>query len=209
LMKPVSQVVLREVLTRILRASAAPAADGDAAEATPGRALITRHSLHEERRALRILLAEDNEVNQRLAVTMLSKRGHAVRVAGDGLEAVDLVSREAFDLVLMDVHMPRMGGLEAAATIRAREKTTGGHVPIVALTALAMKGDREKCLEAGMDAYVSKPLRAAELFGTLETLLSSREGDVMTQESAGTPDAAAIDEARLMENVDEDVETLH
>jgi CheY-like chemotaxis protein len=118
-------------------------------------------------RPLHILLAEDNLFNQKLAISLLQKHGHAVVLAGNGREALAALEREPFDLVLMDVQMPEMGGLEAAAAVRRREQETGGHVPIIAMTAYAMKGDRERCLEAGMDDYVSKPVRAQELFDTI------------------------------------------
>jgi two-component system sensor histidine kinase/response regulator len=123
-------------------------------------------------RPVRILLAEDNAVNQLLAVRLLEKRGHTVVVAATGRETVNAFERERFDVVLMDIQMPDMDGLEAAAAIRAHERERGGHVPIVALTAHAMKSDRDRCLEAGMDAYLSKPLRPAELFETIAQLLS-------------------------------------
>ena len=112
---------------------------------------------------LRILLAEDSFVNQRLAVGLLSRQGHDVTVANNGLEAVELFEPSDFDLVLMDVQMPEMDGFAATRAIRKREQQTGGRIPIIALTAHAMKGDRERCLEAGMDAYVSKPVRVHEL----------------------------------------------
>ncbi|MCU0958620.1 MAG: response regulator [Pirellulaceae bacterium] len=115
---------------------------------------------------LRILLAEDSLMNQRLALGLLGA-DHDVTVAGDGHEALKLVEQESFDLVLMDVQMPLMDGLEATRAIRARERTTGRHVPIVAMTAHAMKGDRERCLAAGMDHYISKPIRAARLMETI------------------------------------------
>jgi PAS domain S-box-containing protein len=114
-------------------------------------------------RPLRILLAEDNVINQRLAVCLLEKQGHSVVVAGNGREALDALEVGTFDLVLMDVQMPEMGGFEATAHIREREKRTGGHIPIVALTAHAMKGDRERCLAAGMDGYLSKPVQGGDL----------------------------------------------
>ncbi|MDE3153756.1 MAG: response regulator [Acidobacteriota bacterium] len=117
---------------------------------------------------LQILLAEDNPVNQTLAVHLLEGEGHHVAVAGNGRQAVDLVAARSFDLVLMDLQMPEMSGLEATAAIRARERETGGHVPIVALTAHAMKGDRERCLAAGMDEYLSKPIMPEQLMATIQ-----------------------------------------
>ena len=117
---------------------------------------------------LRILLAEDNSVNQRVATRMLEKWGHRVVVAGNGSEAMQALERESFDLVLMDVQMPEMGGFEATAAIREKEKVTGRHLPIVAMTAHAMKGDAQRCLEAGMDAYISKPVVGADLFDIVE-----------------------------------------
>ena len=119
-------------------------------------------------RPLRILLAEDNPVNRQLAIALLNRRGHIVTVAENGQEAVDHVERERFDLVLMDVQMPVMGGFEATRIIRERERASGGHIPIVALTARAMNGDRELCLAAGMDEYLAKPLRAADLYATVD-----------------------------------------
>ncbi len=112
---------------------------------------------------LRILLAEDNAVDERLAVRILEKRGHTVLVAHDGREALAISQRERLDVVLMDVQMPEMDGFQATAAIRACEKTTGVHLPIVALTAHALKGDSERCIASGMDAHLSKPIRAQDL----------------------------------------------
>ena len=117
---------------------------------------------------LRVLLAEDSLVNQRLAVALLEGRGHTVTVVNNGREAVEKSHAERFDLILMDVQMPEMDGLTATASIRAREKATGLHVPIIAMTAHALKGDREKCLAAGMDDYITKPIHSAELFETID-----------------------------------------
>jgi two-component system, sensor histidine kinase and response regulator len=114
-------------------------------------------------RTLRILLAEDSPVNQRVAIALLEKWGHRVSVASNGRQAIAMFAKQDFDLVLMDVQMPEMDGLEATRAIRTYEKHSGRHVPIVALTAHAMKGDRERCLDAGMDAYVTKPIRSKEL----------------------------------------------
>ena len=120
---------------------------------------------------LRILVAEDNAINQRLVRKLLEKRGHTVSVAGDGREALALYDREPFDVVLMDVQMPGMDGLEATAAIRAKEARTGRRVPIIALTAHAMKGDEERCLRAGMDGYVAKPVKAETLLAAIEAAL--------------------------------------
>jgi len=117
----------------------------------------------------RILLVEDNIINQRVAMAMLTKRGHQVTLAEDGSEAVARLERETFDLVLMDLQMPGMSGLDATAAIRQREKTTGGHVRIIAMTARAMASDREQCLAAGMDGYLSKPIDRTLLFEAVET----------------------------------------
>jgi PAS domain S-box-containing protein len=121
-------------------------------------------------RRLRILVAEDKPVNQKLAAQLLSRRGHRVTIANDGREAVALWEKQHFDLILMDVQMPEMGGMEATAIIRDKERPTGRRIPIAAMTAHAMEGDRERCLEAGMDAYVSKPIRAEELYAVLDQL---------------------------------------
>jgi PAS domain S-box-containing protein len=133
-------------------------------------ALVTRHSLREMQRPMRVLLAEDNRINQLLAVKMLEKRGHSLVVAGNGREAIMAFEREQFDVILMDIQMPEMDGLEAAAAIRQQERGTGRHVPIVALTAHAMREDRERCLDVGMDAYLAKPFSPSELFETIEKL---------------------------------------
>src|SRR5262249_15178665 len=119
-------------------------------------------------RHLHILLAEDNLINQKLALRLLEKQGHTVVVVADGHEALAALECTRFDVVLMDVQMPGMDGLEATASIRRAEQVTGRHLPILAMTAYAMKGDRERCLAAGMDGYLSKPIRAQELFEMLE-----------------------------------------
>src|SRR5262249_39104117 len=150
-------------------------------------ALITRHSLAESRRSLHILLAEDNSVNQVLASSMLRKHGHRVDIANHGIDALEMLARERFDLVLMDVHIPRLGGREASRRSRELEAGSGHHVPIIALTAQAMKGDREKCLEAGMDGYVSKPLRVAELFAAIQLVMATRTPHAAAPAAAEEP----------------------
>ncbi len=115
-------------------------------------------------RALRILLAEDNPVNQRVALYILHKAGHFVVAVENGKEALAALERDAFDLVLMDVQMPEMDGLAATQAIRQEETQTGRHLPIIAMTSHAMKADRQRCLDAGMDDYVAKPIQKADLF---------------------------------------------
>lgn len=137
-----------------------------------------------ERLRFNILLAEDNLVNRKLMVKVLEKRGYATRVAANGREVIALMAREDFDLILMDIQMPHMDGLEATRIIREQEKETGNHIPIVALTAHAMRGDREKCLQAGMDAYISKPVKTKELYRTIEELYASAgKGDRRSMET--------------------------
>ncbi len=161
LMKPIRQSELREAVARVLGAR----------EHKGVIPLITRYSLKDAREpgtSLRILLAEDNAVNQRLAVRLLEKRGHSVKLVSTGREALQTLENELFDLVLMDLQMPEMDGFEATAALRKREERTGTHQWVIALTAHAMKGDRERCLEGGMDGYLAKPIRPHELDTILE-----------------------------------------
>jgi CheY-like chemotaxis protein len=189
LLKPVKQSELLEAILTGLHAVAEEARRAPARPPAPPGPVPAR--------PLRILLAEDNLINQKLAVTLLRKQGHTVVVARDGREALALLGYRPsatgyrpeehdsvsgpipdsrppmaeFDVVLMDVQMPDMDGFQATAHIRAREQATGRHVPIIAMTAYAMKGDRERCLEAGMDAYVAKPIQPAELLQRLADLV--------------------------------------
>jgi two-component system, sensor histidine kinase and response regulator len=162
LLKPIQQSELRAAILAALSGSG-KRQDGDS--------LVTRHSLREARetqRPLRILLAEDNRVNQILAKRLLERRGHTVCVANNGLEALAQLETSRFDVVLMDVQMPEMDGFEATRVIREKEQIDGKHQTVIALTAHAMKGDQELCLAAGMDGYLSKPLQSAELFAAIE-----------------------------------------
>lgn len=152
---------------------------------------------------LKILVAEDNAVNQKLIVTILEKRGHSVAVANNGREAVDAYESEHFDLVLMDVQMPRMDGIEAAMAIREIEKKCKTHIPIIAMTAHAMKGDRERCLEAGMDGYVAKPIQIEELNRILENVSEEKsQKPASKQRSCKIP---CIDMNELLSRVDGDM----
>jgi CheY-like chemotaxis protein len=130
--------------------------------------LVTDRAVQKQKRQLRILLAEDNAINQKIACHVLEKQGHHVTVAADGRQALSALDQAHFDVVLMDVQMPEMDGFETTGAIRARERGTGVHLPIIAMTAHAMQGDRERCIAAGMDSYISKPLAIKELIELLE-----------------------------------------
>jgi len=163
-------------------------------------------------RRLRVLVAEDNAVNQQVAVGMLERAGHVATVAENGREVLALLEKETFDVVLMDVQMPEMDGLEATAAIREHERASGGHLPIVALTAHAMKGDAERCLAAGMDAYLAKPLQPRELASVIASALGSASPGLAApgEGASGPPDATAgvVDLPRLLERVGGDRKAL-
>ncbi|HWP85557.1 MAG TPA: response regulator, partial [Terriglobia bacterium] len=162
LIKPIRRGELLEAILSVL---------GGEARRTKKIRISSSRPANERRRGVRILLVEDNPVNQTVALRLLEKQGHRVVVAGNGKEAVQAYTKagpEGFDLILMDVQMPEMDGFEATAAIRSQERGSGRHIPIVAMTAHAMKGDRERCLAAGMDAYISKPIRAADLVNLVE-----------------------------------------
>ena len=180
LFKPINP---SELLAAILKAIA-----GSLERYTPLAALPATGKVLAGRR-LRILVAEDNAINSLVAVRLLEKAGHSVVVAVNGQEALNTLERSSFDLVLMDVHMPIMGGFQAVARIREGEKVSGKHLPIVALTANAMKGDLENCLEAGMDGYVGKPIQEKELFAAIAAAVSSTGG---TERANGSPPAEGL-----------------
>jgi CheY-like chemotaxis protein len=198
LTKPIRQSTLLDAIMTTLGASASVE---DRAAAPSGAAAGAGQ------RKLRLLLAEDNVVNQRLAISLLKKRGHQVVVVGNGREALDaLDDGPPFDAVLMDVQMPEMDGFAATAAIRAREVDTGAHTPIIAMTAHALKGDRERCLAAGMDGYVTKPLRPQELFEVLEDLpVASVVGAASAESTAGP---AVFDRDAALDRMDGDVDLL-
>jgi len=161
-------------------------------------------------RPLNILLSEDNPVNQKLAIRLLEKAGHRVTLAGTGREALaawENAGVPGFDLVLMDIQMPKMDGMEATAAIREREKNSGRHVPILAMTAHAMRGDKERCLASGMDGYISKPIQPAGLFAEIERCLTSSEGSKTVTSNTQEP-GEQIDRVSLLERVDGDQELL-
>ncbi|MGQ0626478.1 MAG: response regulator [Phycisphaerales bacterium] len=178
---------------------------------------------------LHVLLADDNDVNQDAGRRILERRGHSVVVVGNGLEALAALKNAAFDVVLMDMQMPEMDGLDATRAIRDAEKGTTRHIPIVAMTANAMAGDRERCINAGMDGYVSKPVNRQELFDTIERLCGGKAAALapaaaVAPAPAPVPPLASgpakpgfepapagatlIDKAELMDNLADDEELL-
>ena len=206
LLKPITPTELRDAIQLTLARE----------NETPSEAnLVTRHSLREAWGSLHVLLAEDNKVNQRLAVHILERLGHKVQVAKNGREALELLEKSSFDLVLMDVQMPEMGGVEATQCIRAMEAERGGHVPIVAMTAHAMAGDRERFLAAGMDEYVSKPIsqeRLREVVRSIGRPPQPRPAPSLAPSQGGVPAAPSkplpFDREALMARVESDVELL-
>jgi PAS domain S-box-containing protein len=197
-MKPFKQSELLDAILTALNPPAGGAHRRAPSDGLPARAVG---------RSLRILLAEDNEVNQKLAMRLLEKQGHAVAVAANGREALAALTTGPFDVVLMDVQMPEMDGFEATALIRRAEEGTGQHVPIVAMTAHAMKGDRERCLAAGMDAYISKPIQPGELIGAIDSLIAPADrAGPPTSSTPGPPET--LDRAELLDRVGGDVKLL-
>jgi PAS domain S-box-containing protein len=198
LTKPIIQSDLWNAIMTALRRAAHPSTPTPSA---PPRMLLGR------RQRLRILLAEDNVVNQTLTVRMLEKCGHQVEVVGTGKAALAALAQRFFDVVLMDMQMPELDGLETTAAIRAQEHGTGRHLPIIAMTAHAMKGDQERCLAAGMDGYVTKPMKAADLYAAIDCLptdpppqhQASREPPIDLTTALSTVDG---DEALLAELID-------
>jgi PAS domain S-box-containing protein len=155
-------------------------------------------------RSLKLLLAEDNAVNQKLAVRLLERAGHQVVVAENGKQAVETLLRESFDAVLMDVQMPEMDGLEATGIIRRGEQTTGRHMPIIAMTAHAMKGDRERCLEAGMDGYLTKPLQIEALLAVLEEIGLTEPARAAADNASGPMTNPGFDPQQALQQVQGD-----
>jgi two-component system, sensor histidine kinase and response regulator len=197
LLKPLRRAALLDAVLHALRLHTTP-------EPAP-----VIHKGRTKPRRLRLLLAEDNRVNQRLAIHLLEKMGHEVSLAVNGKEAVDILRQKSFDMVLMDIQMPVMGGIEATRRIREAEQKTGRHIPIIAVTAHAMAGDAEKYLQSGMDGYVSKPvgsdLLRAEI-GRLAKKPAHRKDQIVNAKVSNNVD---FDFAELLSRVDNDRELLH
>ena len=212
LTKPVRQLQLLDCLITVMGRSVCKE-NGGKEDASPPP-LITRHSLAEAKAARgRILLVEDNSVNQKLVFKLLQKLGYRVDTVSNGREALEAVSRVSYAAILMDCQMPEMDGFEATQAIREKERINGRHVPIIALTANAMQGDKERCLKAGMDGYVSKPVQAKTLFEVIERLVPA----VGEQAESGweLPSAVrlgtagvVLDRAAILARVDGDEELL-
>ncbi len=198
LTKPIQQSELLEAIRGALRANA---------NQTEGSILVTRHSLREGRRRLRVLVVEDNPGNQEMTRRLLEKRGHFVVAANDGTEALSILEQSGYggyDLILMSMDMPRLNGFQVAAILREREKSTQTHIRLVAMTALAMKHERKRFLEAGMDGYVSKPVRADELFRTIEERPAADDQSPTSEEIP----AEVLDPAVALARVDGDAGLL-
>jgi CheY-like chemotaxis protein/nitrogen-specific signal transduction histidine kinase len=200
LVKPIRQSELLEAILLVL---------GPPSQRKDHPDLVTRHTIRETRRKLRILVAEDNAINRELVARLLQKQGHTVMAVTTGREAVDLLDKDAAncDIVLMDVEMPDMDGFQATAIIREKEKISGKHIPIIAMTAYAMKGDRERCLAAGMDGYVPKPIRHQELFDTIQKLAMNMP-NIPTPAPPEEPPVEVLNEALLVSRVDSDPQLL-
>jgi CheY-like chemotaxis protein len=197
LMKPVKQSELLDSIETVLSVATADEIYHDAAVGESPESVTS----------LRILLAEDGLVNQKVAVNLLEQRGHKVTVANNGQEAIAAVANESFDVILMDVQMPAMDGLEATGIIREREKESGEHIPIIAMTAHAMKGDRERCLAAGMDGYIAKPIRAKNLYETVELTVAKMCGS-QAQDNVITEEKEIIDRDLLVKQIGGNIENL-
>ena len=205
LMKPIRQAELREAIARVLGAMA------ENRETQMITSTVLEHS-RDANAALMVLLAEDNAVNQKLATRLLEKRGHSVVVAKNGREALEAIRNAEYDLVLMDVQMPEMDGIEATAALRAAERETGRHLPVIAMTALVMKGDRERCLACGMDGYLPKPIRSQELDEVLDKYVAGKAHGSAPAEQASPESLAVIQEAidarELLERIGDEREFL-
>ena len=196
LFKPIRRSKLREAIIRVLSAHPPEGSTG----------MITRASLREQAdgsRTLKILLAEDNLVNQKLATRLLEKRDHSVTVVLNGREALGALEKNSYDLVLMDMQMPEMDGFEAVRALREKEKSTGKHQPVIAMTALAMADDREHCMAAGMDGHLSKPIRPQELDEILDEFLAPKEELLTRSDPAPIPNNS-IDVIPLLDLIDDD-----
>jgi len=185
LIKPVGRDDLRAAVAKVLTDGRRPFDEGSSPSV--GAAQVPSH--HAEA-GLSILLAEDNPVNSKYAIALLQKWGHRVTLASDGREAIARALEQRFDVALVDVQMPEVGGLDVARRIRKEEAGTGRRLPMIALTARAMKGDREQCLEAGMDEYVSKPIKAEALQAAIDRVLRVVPSGSPAEESDGIGDAA-------------------
>jgi CheY-like chemotaxis protein len=198
LVKPIKQAELFFTVSKVLE------------EPVPGEAhpsLITRHSIRETKNRLKILLAEDNPVNQTVALRMLERMGHTVSLAENGEEALKAMKRVEFDLALMDVQMPVMDGLEATKAYREWEKTTGKHLPMIAMTAYAMKGDEERCLAAGMDGYLPKPISAQRLYDVIEEMMD-QSGKSREKPADNLSKPGVLDKYVILDRVGGDTELL-
>jgi two-component system, sensor histidine kinase and response regulator len=193
LTKPIRQAELMDAILTAL---------GTRAKSQEKPALVTRHTLRESQNRLKVLLAEDNAVNQLVALRLLERFGHTVTVAGNGKKALEAWEKGGFDAILMDVQMPEMNGWEATQAIRDKERSTGERIPIIAMTAHAMKGDDERCFAAGMDDYLTKPIRTEDLMTALEKVGSRKAARQLHREQTSEPrETGAVDLKAALERL--------
>ena len=200
LFKPVSQGDLVEAIRQALAERAVGSGPPLRLVARPANTPAGTPKPGEGRSPLRVLLAEDNAINQLVALRIMEKQGHEVVVVENGLNAIEAFESTRFDVVLMDVQMPVIGGFEATTKIRDLERTRGGHLPIIGLTAHAMKGNRERCLEAGMDGYLAKPVKAQELCALIEQLVGLSPRSSLSSIVNDQDPAAIFDAEMALEN---------
>ncbi|HYT94492.1 MAG TPA: response regulator, partial [Gemmataceae bacterium] len=180
LLKPVQQDELLETIYRVFRKEEGGRMKDEQKKAPT---LDSSFILPPSSFSLRILVAEDNEFNAQLLEQLLVRRGHRVRLASTGREALSLAGEGGFDLLLLDIHMPELDGFQVVQAIRERERAAGGHLPVIALTARSRKEDRERCLAAGMDDFLAKPIQAADLWTAIDRVLRKDEGGRMKDEA--------------------------
>jgi two-component system sensor histidine kinase/response regulator len=207
LLKPVQQDELLEIIYRVLSRPVSGDVAEDRMDLIAEAAVSTPATTAASERRLRVLVAEDHPFNQQLVEHLLRRKGHDIRVASDGREALAALEQDSFDLMLLDVHMPGCDGFQVIEALRQREQATGGHLSVIAMTARAMRSDRERCLQAGMDNFLAKPIAPAELFRVMDRVLAGRPAAEPVPPARGRPETL-LDPATLLTSCDDDATLL-